>query len=246
MDRARKLRPSPAMTVALLALFVSLSGLAIAGTKGGQSQKLPPNSVGPKQLKTNAVTPPDIAAASILRDKLAKDSVNGDKIQNGTVVRDDLPDKVINSSKIAKLPGAAAEEANVTTVGGSGVQLSYDFEQFDYTGDMYFDSDPAKMRAPRDGLYMVTISVVWQAEAGMRKLFLVEEQQNPVCNCEFDSQTIPAAAASDTPQTMTSLVELAAGDKVWAGADSTGDDGSTDIITTRRPRLTMIWLGPAQ
>src|SRR6476619_986569 len=43
-------RPSPAMLVALLALFVALGGVGYAAVK------LPKNSVGTKQLKRNAVT----------------------------------------------------------------------------------------------------------------------------------------------------------------------------------------------
>lgn len=253
MKRAMKARPSPSMAVAMLALFISLGGSAVAVQTSKQKQ-LPGNSVGPKQLKPGAVTAPDIAAAAITRPAisqgavtvgaLGKDAVTGDKIQDGSVLREDLPNQIINSTKIAKLPGAAAEEANNFSVGASAVQVSYDFEQFDFTGDMYSDSDPAKMVAPRDGLYQVTLSVIWQAEAGTRTLTLIEEQQSPVCNCEFDAQSVPASAGASTPQTISSLVELEAGDKVWASADSTGDDGSTDIITTRRPRLTMMWLAP--
>lgn len=43
-------RPSPAMVVALIALFVALSGGAYAAIN------LPANSVGTKQLKNGAVT----------------------------------------------------------------------------------------------------------------------------------------------------------------------------------------------
>ena len=40
-----RLRPSPAMVVAFIALFVAISGSSYAVTR------LPTNSVGPKQLK---------------------------------------------------------------------------------------------------------------------------------------------------------------------------------------------------
>jgi hypothetical protein len=49
MNRFRPRRPSPAMTVALLALFVALGGTGYAALK------LPKNSVGAKQIKKNAV-----------------------------------------------------------------------------------------------------------------------------------------------------------------------------------------------
>jgi hypothetical protein len=51
--------PSPAMLVALLALFVALGGSSYAALK------LPKNSVGNKQLKKNAVTGPKVKAGSL-------------------------------------------------------------------------------------------------------------------------------------------------------------------------------------
>lgn len=258
MKRARMARPSPAMAVALVALFASITGIAVSKGKnqipGG---KVPPNSVGPKQLKEGAVTAPDVAVGAIKEQALAQaavnaaalkqDAVTGDKIKQGAVGSTQLSNQSVGSEKIAKLPGASAEEINIVSVGGSGVQLTYDNEMFDFTGNMYNNAtDPAKMVAPRDGVYQVTVSVMWEAEAGTRTLSLVEEQASPVCNCEFDADTRPASASAPTSQSLTSTVVLDAGDKVWAAADSTGDDGSTDIISSRRARLTMLWIGPSQ
>src|SRR3954452_11094326 len=52
-------RPSPAMVVAVIALCVALGGGAYAAIK------LPKNSVGSKQLKKGAVTPPKLSAKTI-------------------------------------------------------------------------------------------------------------------------------------------------------------------------------------
>ena len=49
MSPLRPRRPSPAMVVALLALFIALGGASYAAIK------IPDNSVGAAQLKTNAV-----------------------------------------------------------------------------------------------------------------------------------------------------------------------------------------------
>lgn len=53
-------KPSPALLVALLALFVALGGTSYAALK------LPKNSVGAKQLKRNSVTSPKVKAGSLL------------------------------------------------------------------------------------------------------------------------------------------------------------------------------------
>src|SRR3954462_5091013 len=58
--RIRLQRPSPAMVVALVALFVAMGGVGYAAFK------LPKNSVGSKQIKKNAVNSSKVANGSLL------------------------------------------------------------------------------------------------------------------------------------------------------------------------------------
>jgi hypothetical protein len=69
MSRLSRYRPSPAMIVALLALFISMGGTGYAVTK------LPKRSVGPAQLRKNAVRSEHIRAGSITAAKLAKSTL---------------------------------------------------------------------------------------------------------------------------------------------------------------------------
>jgi hypothetical protein len=69
MNRFRPRRPSPAMTVALIALFVAMGGTGYAALK------LPRNSVGTKQIKNNAVT----------GSKVKNGSLTGADINGGTL-----------------------------------------------------------------------------------------------------------------------------------------------------------------
>jgi hypothetical protein len=78
-------RPSPAMVVAMLALFVSLGGTSIAATK------LARDSVGARQLKTGAVT----------TGKLRNSAVTGAKVANGSITGVD-----IDMSRLGKVPAA--------------------------------------------------------------------------------------------------------------------------------------------
>ncbi len=59
MKHLIRLRPSPAMVVACLALGLALGGTSYAAIK------LPKNSVGAKQLKKNAVTSPKIKSNAV-------------------------------------------------------------------------------------------------------------------------------------------------------------------------------------
>jgi hypothetical protein len=89
-------RPSPAMAVALLALFVALGGTGVAATQLGR------DSVGARQLKTGAVT----------TAKLRKSSVTGAKVANGSLTGAD-----IDVARLGTVPSAASADR----VGGHAV-----------------------------------------------------------------------------------------------------------------------------
>jgi hypothetical protein len=67
-------RPSPAMVVALIALFIALSGVTYAAVN------MPANSVGTKQIKNNAVT----------GQKLANDAVTSNKVRDYSLLAKDF------------------------------------------------------------------------------------------------------------------------------------------------------------
>jgi hypothetical protein len=77
MRRLVRHRPSPAMIVAMIALFVALSGASYAA--------LARNSVGPKQLKRSAVTPPKIKKKAVTRAKIRPNAINSSRVQNGSL-----------------------------------------------------------------------------------------------------------------------------------------------------------------
>lgn len=93
-------RPSPAMIVAIIALFAALSGTAFAA--------LGKNTVGSKQLKAKAVTAGKIANNAVTSAKVAKGSLTGEDI---------------NVNALGTVPSAtsAASAANANTVGGHSV-----------------------------------------------------------------------------------------------------------------------------
>ena len=67
--------PSPAMVVAITALIVALGGSAYAAFR------VPPNSVGSRQLKAKAVTGGKIANATISGGKIAEETITGANIK---------------------------------------------------------------------------------------------------------------------------------------------------------------------
>jgi len=97
-----KHRPSPAMIVALVALFVAMGGV-------GYAASVADNSVGTKALKSRAVT----------GDKIAKNTILGSRIINGTIKGKD-----INLATMGTVPSATiANTAGSYAVVNNGVLL---------------------------------------------------------------------------------------------------------------------------
>ena len=83
-------RPSHTTVIAYLALFVALSGTALAAKK-----------IGPSQLQKNAVTTKKIANAAVTTPKLANDAVTTAKLDNGAVNEGKLKDNAVTGDKLA-------------------------------------------------------------------------------------------------------------------------------------------------
>lgn len=88
----RRLRPSPSMGVALLALAIALSGTAYAA-----------NRIGSNQIKSNAVTTAKIRNNAITTPKIKNDAVNSSKIADyGTM---------LNGTRLAATDGPTLDAA---------------------------------------------------------------------------------------------------------------------------------------
>lgn len=85
---------SPAMIVAMIALFVALSGISYAAG-------LKKNSVGTKQLKKNSVTSVKIKKGAVSASDVKSDSLSGTQINESTLA------KVPDADKIDGIDGAA-------------------------------------------------------------------------------------------------------------------------------------------
>lgn len=81
--------------IASIALFVALSGVAVAATN------LPRNSVGPNQLKRGAVTAAKIRKGAVGTNKLANKAVKAGKLGPDAVLPGNIVNGGVNTHKIA-------------------------------------------------------------------------------------------------------------------------------------------------
>lgn len=105
MIRSLRSRISYSNVIATLALFIALGGVAVAAG-------LPPNSVGPKQLKRGAVTPKALRKAAVTSPKLAQQSVIAGKLGANAVGPGNIGNGAVTSSKLAKSSVINAAIAN--------------------------------------------------------------------------------------------------------------------------------------
>ena len=98
--QASRRRPSPALVLAIIALIASL-----AGTSWAAKTQLGKNSIGPKQLKSKAIT----------TGKIANSAVTGAKVKPNSLTGAD-----INLNALGTVPEAtnAQQAGNANTVGG--------------------------------------------------------------------------------------------------------------------------------
>jgi hypothetical protein len=122
MKRSRRHRPSPALVIACLALFVALGGTVLAATKIDGSKirvkSLPGNRLAVGSLPGNRLKP-----GTIPGNRIAPDSVRGDRIDTTTLGQ--VPSAAhadsADTARRADTATAATHAADATTVNGRSV-----------------------------------------------------------------------------------------------------------------------------
>jgi hypothetical protein len=101
--KKRLRKPSPALAISLIALFVALGGTSYAATR------LPKNSVGTKQLKNNAVTGAKIAGGAVTAAKINPSGLTVPNAAHATSA---------DSATAATNATTAANATNASALGG--------------------------------------------------------------------------------------------------------------------------------
>jgi hypothetical protein len=107
VKRLKSLRPSPAMVVALVALFAALGGSAYAASQ-----------IGTKQIKNNAITTSKIKKNAVTAAKIKNGAVTGSKIQLSTL-------GTVPSATHATTADSATKAAEATTAQTAGTATNF-------------------------------------------------------------------------------------------------------------------------
>lgn len=132
--KTRKFRPSPAIVISCLALFLALTGSAFAvgvGKNTVRSAQIVNSTVRTVDLRDNAVSSPKIADATVTAadlgtdsvgsDEIAKDAVNSDEIAKDAVKADEIAANAVASSEVAD-QSLTQDDLGPNSVGSSELQ----------------------------------------------------------------------------------------------------------------------------
>lgn len=250
MKQIRK-RLTYANVTSTLALFLVIGGAtAIAA-------KVPKHSVGPRQLKANAVTTLKIKANAVTTRKLKKNAVATIKIRDNAVTNPKLDDDAVTTAKIAKEAvtgakidaastpfGRIVHEARSTSTESlpTGALTVYPLVDNVYTqaagqDDLYVGGlevvIPESCGAPRS----VTIGLLVDPadpEAPDEAEFLAQRKFEDAGTAALTTEISVGPAASFQPGKATSrTLYLAAKAECTGGGGVTATSGGIDVIGTK-------------
>ena len=152
--KTRSYRPSPALIVSCVALFLALTGSALAvgiaknSVRSAQivngavrtvdlrddavnAAKVAPDSIGSEEIAENAVESPEVAPEALTSQDLGAASVTSSEVADQSLTSDDLGPNSVGSSELqtasvrAAELGAILQSSNSTTIkGGANASVS--------------------------------------------------------------------------------------------------------------------------
>lgn len=151
MGKLNRFRPSPAMVVALIALFVALGGGAYAG------------------VTLNSIRSKDIKDGQVRSVDLANNAVNSAKIRNGAVTDSDLAAGIAGSKIAGKVASAASADVAATATDAANADRLDGLDSLDLKARwVHVDADGAILAqsggitivdTPKTGTYIVNFGV---------------------------------------------------------------------------------------
>jgi hypothetical protein len=112
-------RPSPALVISIIALFVSLSGVSYGVATGFiDSREIKNNEIRSRDLRNNEIRTRDLRNNEVRGIDIRNSTVQGRDIALNTVTGEDL-----NESTLGKVPSATAADSATTAEGVSSLKI---------------------------------------------------------------------------------------------------------------------------
>ncbi len=260
MRKARRYLTYPHV-VSTLALFVALGGSAWALSK---------NSVGSKQIKSNAVKVAELADNSVTSAEVANGSLLGADFASGQLpagaqgpqgepgppgpstgpaggdLAGDFPNPSIAAGavtppKFGVLPAARVRRTTPQAITTATIpKIEFDAERFDPANMHDNSTDNTRVTAPIGGIYLITAGVRWEGNVNGGRFISIRVNGERV-----QSQWGRANGGSNTDQSVSTVFKLAPGDFVELEV-SQDTGGNLNVIPNDPHSLEMsvAWIGP--
>ena len=214
MARIKLHLPSPALGVALLALFVALGGTGYAALN------LPRNSVGSKEIRKGSVRNADIASNAVTGAKVKRRSLDGTDFKTGT-----LPKGAQGNQGAQGTPGAAGSPAFGALL-GRGVTVPAGTFFLAPSGQLAANANENNVSSftPNATMTASALAVTLTVATGLgdtRTFTLRVGNADTALTC-----TVPAG---NTGCTSSQSVTIPGGSLISIGSTSTGTPTTTDV-----------------
>lgn len=256
MEGWRTKKPSPSMVVALIALFVAMTGVATAG-KGGvklkknsvKSSHIAPGAVGESDLAAAAVTARSLRTNSVPKEAIQDDAVDETKLAPSSVGPYELQPEAVDPSKFA-LPEAfpyaridLEDPLPVAEFTPTGVPLE-DIRSLSMEA-MRNAGQPTRIYAPLAGRYQISVRVAWDggAEVSSRGISVRRNNSLTAENHVGSDGVYNVSPGLGIDQELNATFEFQAGDFIELFAGQSGTLPADNPVTLDRARVTMEWVG---
>jgi hypothetical protein len=248
---SRLRRPSPALVVAMIALFVSLAGSAVAARvlitsrdiKNGTIQIVDLSSTAKASLHARATTLADNWGNVPLEASTLPQA--GELLPLGADAQ--FPESAVPLDSTTKAPNIAArvysshdEPTKIQIAFGPVQQLTFDQVSFD-TDHLFDPRHASRLTAPVTGIYVITTSVSWAVQDSSRYGF------NRAVYISVNDHVIAVdqrPPADETRQVVTTIYRLNPGDNVQVGIGQDAGDLTANAVGDYAPSLAMAWIAP--
>ena len=220
-------------------------------------------AVGSGKLKDQAVTTPKIQPEAITTPLIQPNAVTGPKIGPQAINSNLLANQSVGTEQLSSAIPSVSVKSTSITCRNSGAYAGnhYSSEVFDTAGMFPGGTGGAdySVRAPVDGVYQVTATQTWAGDSsgGTRSMeFNGREADGSTPFGPLGSSTVQPinGGAIETPQTLTGIYQLSAGQsvEVWTGASGLAGSSSGCGATStsfgntgaRASTLTMTYIAP--
>jgi hypothetical protein len=116
-SRLKGARPSPALVISLVALFVSLGGVGYAAATIGSAQ-IKNNSIRGKDIRNSTITGKDVKNSGLTGSDIKNSSLGGSDVKNNNLTGSDILESSLGTVPNALNATTAANAGNAASVGG--------------------------------------------------------------------------------------------------------------------------------